>query len=541
MYLDSRMNEEDLLFSPPMPVGRPSKAFLAARTARQAARLAAATALNQVNQAATAAVATALTQVTQAANAAAAATQATPAQAAQAATTATTAAAATQADQPRHRNRNFTVAFKLYVAQYASTHSIRSTALHFGIERSTVRHWLRNQANNQLQNRQHTRFRVSRNDLGQYSEMEAELFDWIVDQRDRGFCVTGGMIRAQALRILEGTNFQASNGWLTRFLRRKRLVIRRVTTSGRELPRDAGATVEAFLRDCEEFMEMDFDLDTLLNGDETSIYIDPPTRRTYDHIGARKVEAVTTGQQKTRVSVCLTATAGGTKLKPLILIPRKNPIKNWTPPDNVEIVYGTNGNFSESVISEHYVPKILVSYKNQRRYHDLHLVFDQAPCHTTQRSKAAFSGASIKVKWVGKRLTYLTQPADQSWMSPFKGRYFKKWNNWLIHAPKSYTAAGNVKSPGYAKVVEWISEAWSELDAGMISSSFQRCGITSRNFADYSNQLRHFMRTTELVDDVVQQDDFHDDDGAFGGDGDDWDSQAEALLDSESDIDENEE
>ena len=142
MYLDSKMNEEDLLFSPPMPVGRPSKAFLAARAERQAARLAAATALTQVNQAATAAVATALTQVTQAANTAAAATQATTAQAVQAATTATTAAAAPQADQPRQRNRNFTVAFKLYVAQYATTHSIRSTAIHFGIERSTVRHWL---------------------------------------------------------------------------------------------------------------------------------------------------------------------------------------------------------------------------------------------------------------------------------------------------------------------------------------------------------------------------------------------------------------
>jgi hypothetical protein len=45
------------------------------------------------------------------------------------------------------------------------------------------------------------------------------------------------------------------------------------------------------------------------------------------------------------------------------------------------------------------------------------------------------------------------------------------------------------------------------------------------------------MRTTELVDDVVQKDDFHDDNGAFGGGGDDWVSQNEALLDS----DENEE
>ena len=90
-------------------------------------------------------------------------------------------------------------------------------------------------------------------------------------------------------------------------------------------------------------------------------------------------------------------------------------------------------------------------------------------------------------------------------------------------------------------MVEWISEAWDELDACMISSSFQRCGITSRNIDDYSNQLRHFILTTELVENVVQQNDLHDDDGAFGGDGDDWDSQTEALLDSESDIDENEE
>ena len=47
------------------------------------------------------------------------------------------------------------------------------------------------------------------------------------------------------------------------------------------------------------------------------------------------------------------------------------------------------------------------------------------------------------------------------------------------------------------------------------------------------------MFTTELVDDVVQQNDLHDDDGALGGD--DWDLQAEALLESESDIEENEE
>ena len=48
----------------------------------------------------------------------------------------------------------------------------------------------------------------------------------------------------------------------------------------------------------------------------------------------------TSGKPKARVSVCLTAR---TKLKPLILLSRKRPLKNWIPPNSVEIPYGTSG------------------------------------------------------------------------------------------------------------------------------------------------------------------------------------------------------
>ena len=70
----------------------------------------------------------------------------------------------------------------------------------------------------------------------------------------------------------------------------------------------------------------------------------------------------------------------------------------------------------------------------------------------------------------------------------------------------------------------------------MIASSFQRCGITSRNFADYSHQLRHFMRTTELVDDVMPQADLVHDENVFAAIGDEWEEQEEALNDSDSEI-----
>ena len=74
--------------------------------------------------------------------------------------------------------------------------------------------------------------------------MENELFAWIMERRAAGLCVStglcvSGMIRAEALRILPNGTFSASNGWLDRFMKRKRLTIRRITTSGRELPRDA--------------------------------------------------------------------------------------------------------------------------------------------------------------------------------------------------------------------------------------------------------------------------------------------------------------
>ena len=41
-------------------------------------------------------------------------------------------------------------------------------------------------------------------------DMEDQLYASVRDQRAVGYDVTGGMIRAEALRILQGTNFTAS-------------------------------------------------------------------------------------------------------------------------------------------------------------------------------------------------------------------------------------------------------------------------------------------------------------------------------------------
>ncbi len=72
----------------------------------------------------------------------------------------------------------------------------------------------------------------------------------------------------------------------------------------------------------------------------------------------------------------------------------------------------------------------------------------------------------------------------------------------------------------------------------LIVSSFQFCGIITRNLADLSSQLRHVVRTTELVDEVQLADDAIDENQFSEYDEDELYPEVDAIMDSESDQDE---
>ena len=125
-------------------------------------------------------------------------------------------------------------------------------------------------------------------------------------------------------------------------------------------------------------------------------------------------------------------------------------------------------------------------------FENIHLLIDQAPCHVTQKVKEAFSDRNSSLLFIPKRMTNILQPADVSWMRPIKHAFQVKWNDWLINEPKSFTKSGNMKSPGYEKVINSISEIWQDFDPDPIKRSFDQCGITSNNSDQFHNQLKHF-------------------------------------------------
>ncbi|KAI1723314.1 pogo transposable element with KRAB domain [Ditylenchus destructor] len=60
--------------------------------------------------------------------------------------------------------------------------------------------------------------------------------------------------------------------------------------------------------------------------DETAVWLDPTSGKCVDYKGAKDVTVVSTGHEKARVTVMLTARADGTKSRPYVLLPRKRPV-----------------------------------------------------------------------------------------------------------------------------------------------------------------------------------------------------------------------
>ena len=79
----------------------------------------------------------------------------------------------------------------------------------------------------------------------------------------------------------------------------------------------------------------------------------------------------------------------------------------------------------------------------------------------------------LKKVFVMPRLTNLLQPADVGWFSVLKNRLHEYWNRWYLSDEHEYTIHGNIRSPGYALCISWLSEIWRDFPENLIVDSFK--------------------------------------------------------------------
>ena len=145
-------------------------------------------------------------------------------------------------------HKSYTVTFKLEAVAFAAANSKEAAARKYNVAPKWIREWVKQK--DQLKDLLEKPGGGKRKKLEgagrkpMSEDLEDNLFDWILDMRDKRARVSRNMVKNKAKEMyrqdpdvslemeVRGSEFLASNGWLNRFLRRYNLTLRRKTTQG---------------------------------------------------------------------------------------------------------------------------------------------------------------------------------------------------------------------------------------------------------------------------------------------------------------------
>ncbi|CAF1149533.1 unnamed protein product, partial [Brachionus calyciflorus] len=224
--------------------------------------------------------------------------------------------------------------------------SINKCAKHLSIDRRLISKWIKLEPTILSTKLKCKKYAVpSSTNKSHFPTMETHLYNWIMENRIKGVCLSGTVIKAKAAEFYHqyyvltnqsNVEFKSSSGWFTNFCKRKNLVLRRITTSGRDLPYNTIEIVRIFFTECQILVNSpDFEPGFILNMDETSIYLDFPSNYTFEEKGTKRIKSITNVAERVRLSAAFSATADDEKLPVYVLVPRKSDLPNYTPPNNV--------------------------------------------------------------------------------------------------------------------------------------------------------------------------------------------------------------
>ena len=212
---------------------------------------------------------------------------------------------------------------------------------------------------------------------------------------------------------------------------------------------------------------------------------------TYENSGSQNVKSTTAGGERVKLSLAFTAIANGLKLPILVVLPRKNPLKSFVCPHNIMILYKPKSKtFDTQVMKKAFINNILRPFMLRYNKRKILLHLDNSPVHKRKDLLKAFYQNKVELSFFPPRMTSLLQPADVSWFRSLKAQYHNKWQEWYLTEPKSFTKSNNMKSPGYGRVIQWISQIWAQFDSKIIVNSFASTGITSQHPDDFNPILR---------------------------------------------------
>ena len=324
---------------------------------------------------------------------------------------------------------------KIEVVAYAKKYSHRSAARKFGIHRKCVRVWRRSENNLRSLNGKSAR-RVGGGRKPKFPYLEERLLQHFRQQREKKLRVSRNQLKRKAVGFFEEMvaadeasdgNFTASDGWVTNFMRRNRISLRRITTTCQKTPEHYLQKIVDFIIEARSTIDKkSIAKSQIYSCDETAVWMDALNGSTLADVGAPEVSVRTTGHEKSRVTVMLCARANGSKCKPFILLQRKRPIpavvKKYGGRASLQFC-GTN--WMNQALTSKFLDEIIggTVFPTSRL-----LVWDKFSCHISEATKAHLKRLKLESVIVPGGCTKYVQAPDVCWNAPFKSRIRERYD-----------------------------------------------------------------------------------------------------------------
>jgi len=305
-------------------------------------------------------------------------------------------------------------------------YSIHRLAKLTGVQRKTIRIW--KMTYNEICEQQDlsiTRIKKAGRNYS-FSDKEMELINFIDKLREEKVAVTSNMIIAKMLQLkpeLKDKSMGALQRMCYRILQKNNYSLRRASHLGQPLPCKSMDLFYDFFRDIirkrQELGIYDTDTDyaRIVNIDETPIFFEMTTDKTYNKKGAKVVSIETKGNEKKLISCVLAVCANGRKLTPTLIFKGgkdgnlEGRYKNLQCVKDRKIaIYFQSNAWCDEGIFKKWVKDVYMHYEEKELQKKCILIMDKAPSHI-YRSKFLDKKKKSYVFIPGGLTRYL-QPLD---------------------------------------------------------------------------------------------------------------------------------
>uniref|UniRef100_A0A8C4S949 HTH CENPB-type domain-containing protein n=1 Tax=Erpetoichthys calabaricus TaxID=27687 RepID=A0A8C4S949_ERPCA len=361
------------------------------------------------------------------------------------------------------RLHSFMAGEKLKVILEAEKIGNQAAGRKYGVPQLCVRDWQRKKEKLSSCNKNRRAFCGKR---AQFPQVEVALADYIQDRHQLGYAVSTEMIQMKARDIAKEhgipiTQFKASRGWVTRFMRRNGLSVRRHSTISQCLP-DQKTSL----------------MGQIGNADQTAVYFENPSNTTVNAVGGKSVRVRTGGREKQWCTVMLTILADGKKLPPYVIFKRKTLPKNEKFPPGIIVRAQKKGWMDNDLVIDWLKcvwqcwPGSLLKMPNM-------LVMDSFRGHLTEVVKERLKDGKTDQVIIPRGMTSLLQPLDVCINRPFKAHVSGMYTEWAATVVHDTTPTGKMKAPTLAQMYAWIIAAWKLIPEDLVVKSFKKCSISN--------------------------------------------------------------